>query len=199
MADLHDPVYSSRQATYDLCRLRLKGFIEWSPADRATGSPPAAGPSPPSSRASRHASSPPCPPSSLTPPARPAAHPAPLVTAWRAYDRELLKFLKDFAAAAQARAFGAAHRTHHPPPTNLASRRQCQRVTARPRAHDGRPATPLVAPDSPHAAHVLLQACLMRAAGWSSSLGLVPQTGTSTHVLASRQLHLRARYGRALY
>jgi hypothetical protein len=100
MADLHDPAYNPRQATYDLRRLRLKGLIERVPGTH-TYQVTARG------RAiatffTRLAARVVVPvltgldaiarPTRTTPPA--------LVTAWRAYDAELRKIAREFAAAA---------------------------------------------------------------------------------------------------
>jgi hypothetical protein len=100
MADLYQPDYTTRQATYDLRRLRLKGLIERVPGTHtyqltARGRAiatfltrlvarvvvPVLTDLDDMPRHSRH-----------TPP--------PLVVAWRAYDRELRHLINDLAAAA---------------------------------------------------------------------------------------------------
>jgi hypothetical protein len=100
MADLYRPDYTSRQATYDLRRLRLKGLIERVPGTH-TYQVTARG------RAiatflTRLAARVVVPVlTDLDDVPRPARHtPPPLIAAWRAYDREVRKLIKDFAAAA---------------------------------------------------------------------------------------------------
>ena len=100
MADLYDPDYTTRQATYDLRRLRLKGLIE-RVAGTHTYHVTAKG------RAiatffTRLAARVVVPVlTDLDAASRPSRHaPAPLVTTWRAYDVELRKLTKHFAAAA---------------------------------------------------------------------------------------------------
>jgi hypothetical protein len=100
MADLYDPHYSSRQATYDLRRLRLKGFIQRVAGThkyRVT----------PDGRAiatffTRLAARVVVPVlTDLDHAPRPSRRaPRPVVAAWRAYDRELRKVIKDCLAAA---------------------------------------------------------------------------------------------------
>ena len=100
MTDLYDPSYNNRQATYDLRRLRLKGLIERVPGShtyRVTERGRAI-----ATFLTRLASRVVVPvltqldvlprPTSSTPTA--------LITAWRAYDAELRKITKEFAAAA---------------------------------------------------------------------------------------------------
>jgi hypothetical protein len=100
MADLYEPNYNPRQATYDLRRLRLKGFIE-RVAGTHTYRITARG------RAiatffTRLAARVVVPMLSDLDnmPRPPQAAPHPLITAWRAYDSELRKLTKHFAAAA---------------------------------------------------------------------------------------------------
>jgi hypothetical protein len=99
MSDLYDPGYHARQATYDLRRLRLKGLIERVPAThtyRVT----------PRGRAiatffTRLAARVVVPIlTGLDTTRPPRGQPPTLVSAWRAYDTELRKVIKDFAAAA---------------------------------------------------------------------------------------------------
>ena len=100
MADLYDTGYTSRQATYDLRRLRLKGLIE-----RVAGTH--------TYRVTVHGRA---VATFLTrlaarivipilseldaPPRPPRAASSPLVAAWHAYDTELRKTLRKLAAAA---------------------------------------------------------------------------------------------------
>ena len=101
MAVHWQPDYTSAQASYDLRRLRLKGFIER--IDRHQHLPrhqPTACASPPSSPNSPPASS--SPPSPTSPPSPDHAHqpPDPLTTAWRAYEHELDPLLRTTRLAA---------------------------------------------------------------------------------------------------
>jgi hypothetical protein len=100
MADLYDPSYNTRQATYDLRRLRLKGLIERIPSTHrysitARGRAIATLFTRLSARV--------VVPILTQLDAMPRPHrsaPASLVAAWRAYDGEVRKIVKALAAAA---------------------------------------------------------------------------------------------------
>jgi hypothetical protein len=100
MADLYDPSYNTRKATYDLRRLRLKGLIERIPSThryRVTARGRAI-----ATLFTRLGARVVVPALSELD-AFPRPHrgaPAPLVTAWRAYDSEVRKVVKALAAAA---------------------------------------------------------------------------------------------------
>jgi hypothetical protein len=99
-ANLYDPAYTSRQATYDLRRLRLKGLIERVPGThtyRVTAHGRAI-----ATFFTRLAARVVIPAlTQLDEPLRPPrAAPSSLVSAWRAYDTELRTLLREFAAAA---------------------------------------------------------------------------------------------------
>lgn len=99
MTDLYDPDYNTRQATYDLRRLRLKGLIERVPGThtyRVTAHGRAVATF--FTRLAARVIVPTLTGLDTTRPSRRA--PTPLLTAWRAYDTELAKTLKRFAAAA---------------------------------------------------------------------------------------------------
>jgi hypothetical protein len=100
MADLYAPGYTSRQATYDLRRLRLKGFIERTPGTHTYRvTPHGRAIATFFTRLAARVVVPVLTQLADTPrPSRRAARP--LVAAWRAYDRELRNIIKDFAAAA---------------------------------------------------------------------------------------------------
>ncbi|MGH9223746.1 MAG: hypothetical protein ACRD2W_08150 [Acidimicrobiales bacterium] len=96
---LHDPAYTCRQATYDLCRLRLKGLVErvshtrtYRVTDRGRRI---------CTFFTRLASRVVVPVltelEALGCPPRTA--PSPLVAAWRAYDAELAKMIRALAKA----------------------------------------------------------------------------------------------------
>ena len=100
MAHLYDADYTSRQATYDLRRLRMKGLIERVPGThtyRITGRGRAI-----ATFFTRLAARVLIPVltelETILRPSRRA--PSSLVAAWRSYDRELRKVLKEFVAAA---------------------------------------------------------------------------------------------------
>lgn len=100
MVDLYHPTYGSRQATYDLRRLRLKGLIERVPGThtyRVTDRGRAV-----ATFFTRLAARVVIPVlSELDTLPRPSRRtPSSLVAAWHAYDRELRRAVKDFAAAA---------------------------------------------------------------------------------------------------
>jgi hypothetical protein len=100
MADLYDPSYTSRQATYDLRRLRLKGLIERVPGTH-TYQVTARGRAIATflTRLAARLVVPVLTDLDRVPrPSRQAS--PPVITAWRAYDRELRKVIKDLAAAA---------------------------------------------------------------------------------------------------
>jgi hypothetical protein len=100
MADLYAPGYTSRQATYDLRRLRLKGFIQPVPGTHTYRvTPHGRTIATFFTRLAARVVVPVLTHLDDTPrPSRPA--PQPLVSAWHAYDRELRKLIKEFAAAA---------------------------------------------------------------------------------------------------
>jgi hypothetical protein len=100
MTDLYDPSYNTHQATYDLRRLRLKGLIERIPAThtyRITVRGRAI-----ATLFTRLAARVVVPTlTELDALPRPPRHaPSPLVAAWRAYDSELCKTVKQLALAA---------------------------------------------------------------------------------------------------
>lgn len=99
MTDLYDPGYNTRQATYDLRRLRLKGLIERVPGThthRVTAHGRAVATF--FTRLAARVLVPTLTGFDTTRPPRRA--PTPLVAAWRVYDTELAKALKQSAAAA---------------------------------------------------------------------------------------------------
>lgn len=100
MADLYDTDYNARQATYDLRRLRLKGLIE-RVAGTNTYRVTERGRSIATffTRLAARVVVPTLTELDARP--RPPRHaPSPLVAAWRAYDTELRKTIKELAAAA---------------------------------------------------------------------------------------------------
>ena len=100
MADIYNPDYNPRQATYDLRRLRLKGLIERIPhTHRYRVTAPGRAIATFLSRLSTRVITPTL--SGLHTTIRsPQRRPPDLAAAWRAYDRELTKTLRDLAAAA---------------------------------------------------------------------------------------------------
>lgn len=100
MADLYDPDYNSRQATYDLRRLRLKSLVErveGTHTYRVTARGRAIATF--FTRLAARVVVPALTGLDSVPPPAPRA-PSPLVAAWRAYDTEVRKLAKEFLAAA---------------------------------------------------------------------------------------------------